>query len=114
MTGIDTMTMKVLDSSGTKQVVADASYHHDVCSAKPSRDRLVGAFPTESQIESISKNRLTRLGECLCKRSEINVGTANYGYRRRSHRGQMFCFLPMAIGWRVIEHLRISRVGSRC
>ncbi len=74
---IDAQLFEILDGRGTEQVVSDARNHEHLRSAEPCRHRLIGAFAAEPHIKLLSKNCFSRLGELVCKCSQVDVGTTH-------------------------------------
>src|SRR5580658_6864929 len=84
--------LKVLNGRWTEQIGSHSCHHEHLRTTKTSSDRLIRALTPESEMEFLAEDRFPRLRELIRERSEIDVGTSNYGnarapghlFRRRS------------------------------
>src|SRR5580693_8147899 len=78
MSGVNAKFLKILDGGRTKQVAPNSCHHEHICATKTGRDRLIRAFASESEIESLPENRFPRLRKLIRESCQIDVGTSNH------------------------------------
>src|SRR6266478_3565487 len=78
MSCVDAKLFKVFDRGRAKQVTPNARHHEHFRAAKPSSNRLIRAFASESKVEFLAEDCFPRLRELIGEGRQIDVGTSNH------------------------------------
>ena len=78
MAGIDAARGEVLDGGRPEQVVAHPRHHRHPRAAQPRGHGLVGAFPSEAEMEFAPENGLAGTRKVVGKRGQVDVRAPNH------------------------------------
>ena len=82
MSCVDAKLFKVFDRGRAKQVTPNSRHHKHFRAAKPSSNRLIRAFASESKIEFLAEDCFPRFRELIREGCQVDVGASNHRYAR--------------------------------